>query len=497
MKKLALLIVTAVFVSGLSAQTFTPAKELKEPIKSNAIGVMPKLFPEKKAYEPMGWIYSYSFLGNLLPSSYNLGSKRTTIPLFPDSCLNYVYQYPDSLNEFSISRHSIGCSFDPYSESYDKMFMSGIFPTPNWPAVVTYPYVIDAVNLIGTYFWGEKEGGFNPNSPDTLRLYFTYYKVYERIGVKKEWQALNYISDKNGDTALFSPMITFNPDDPKNSKGNSLRPIATNTFVMDYILQAGDSSRVWDSIVDNEGKMDTMTFYSFKSYEITLPNGGFEVPAGAVVSCIAKFIPGFQYHVGDTLEYANVKPDNTLDGDLHRYHNMFSLIVFNEDSKHAKAFCDPYGYNTSFFEHKYTHYQMWLGSDGKPNTLYNSMYYPTHQLTWYMQYHFGYDSLAAVEVCDSAIWHQQHPDTTGPGVKEANSIIESIYPNPASDYVVVSLKNNDQAAIRIVNVMGQVMKTVYTTEEKNRISTKDLSAGIYFLSVEQNGKRYSTKLTIR
>ena len=114
-----------------------------------------------------------------------------------------------------------------------------------------------------------------------------------------------------------------------------------------------------------------------------------------------------------------------------------------------------------------------------------------------MQYHFVYDSLAAVEVCDSAIWHQQHPDTTGPGVKEANSIIESIYPNPASDYVVVSLKNNDQAAIRIVNVMGQVMKTVYTTEEKNRISTKDLSAGIYFLSVEQNGKRYSTKLTIR
>ncbi|MBO7465521.1 MAG: T9SS type A sorting domain-containing protein, partial [Bacteroidales bacterium] len=181
----------------------------------------------------------------------------------------------------------------------------------------------------------------------------------------------------------------------------------------------------------------------------------------------------------------------------HRYHNMFSLIVFNEDSKHAKAFCDPYGYNTSFFEHKYTHYQTWTGNDGKPNTLYNSMYYPTHQLTWYMQYHFGYDSLAAVEVCDSAVWRKEHPDTTGPGVKEANSIIESIYPNPASDYVVVSLKNNDQAAIRIVNVMGQVMKTVYTTEEKNRISTKDLSAGIYFLSVEQNGKRYSTKLTIR
>ncbi|MBQ6668179.1 MAG: T9SS type A sorting domain-containing protein, partial [Bacteroidales bacterium] len=51
------------------------------------------------------------------------------------------------------------------------------------------------------------------------------------------------------------------------------------------------------------------------------------------------------------------------------------------------------------------------------------------------------------------------------------------------------------ATIRVINVMGQVMKTIYTTEEKSRISTKDLSAGIYFLSVEQNGRRFTTKFS--
>jgi hypothetical protein len=137
---------------------------------------------------------------------------------------------------------------------------------------------------------------------------------------------------------------------------------------------------------------------------------------------------------------------------------------------------------------------MWQ-SDGKPNTLYNSMYQPTHQMVSFIQYHFAYDSLAAVEVCDSAVWRQQHPDTNS--IIEANSIIKSVYPNPAKDYVVVSLKNNDQTTIRIVNVMGQVIKTVCTNEERNTISTKDLSAGIYFLSVEQKGRRYSTKLTVQ
>ena len=61
--------------------------------------------------------------------------------------------------------------------------------------------------------------------------------------------------------------------------------------------------------------------------------------------------------------------------------------------------------------------------------------------------------------------------------------------------MVVSLKNNDPATIRIINVMGQVMRTVNTNEERNRISTKDLSAGIYFLSMEQNGRRFTTKFS--
>lgn len=487
MRKLALLFVMAVFVSGLSAQNFTPVKSLKENPKSNAIGLMPQMPPMKKAYESVGWLNPVAYLQYLLPSSYDISGKRTSIDIFPDSCVNYVWDKPDGLDEFSIWRHAIGSSFDPYSESFDKVFQAGIFPTPDSPAVVTYPYTIDSVSIVGLYHWGAKDG-YNANSPDTMRLYFTYYKVYERIGIQKEWQALHYTSDVHQDTALFSPIITFDADKMKLSKNGLLKPVATNTVTVDYILQASDTNRYWDSVV--EGK--TVNYYSYKVYKVPVNNSanGFEVPAGAIVSCIVNFVPGYQYSLGDTIVYGKINADNTIDGRLHYNHNTFSVMVYNEDNNHSKAFCDPYGYNSSFFDHKYTHYQMWT-SNGKPNTLYNSMYQPTHQMVSFIQYHFAYDSLGAVEVADSSKFRK--PD----GVNEASQIIESVYPNPAKDYVVVNLKNNDQATIRIVNVMGQVMKSVNTNEERNIISTKDLSAGIYFLSVEQKGRRYSTKLTVQ
>ena len=251
MRKLALLFVMAVFVSGLSAQTFTPGNSLKENPKSNAIGLMPQMPPMKKAYESVGWLNPLAYLQYLMPSSYDINSKRTSMEIFPDSCVNFVWDKPEGLDEFSIWRHAIGSSFDPYSESYDKVFQAGIFPTPDDPAVVTYPYSIDTVTIYGLYHWGAKDG-YNANSPDTLRLYFTYYKVYERIGVKKEWQALNYVSDKNGDTAMFSPMITFDAEKMKLSKNGLLKPVAANTITVDYILQAGDTNRYWDSVIEGQ-----------------------------------------------------------------------------------------------------------------------------------------------------------------------------------------------------------------------------------------------------
>lgn len=489
MKKIVLVSMLMAFVFGMNAQnTFAPAKQLQSGFGKNAIGLMPADQKYSKDYTKEGWLNSASYLNYLLPSSYVLSEHRHSYVLFPDTCMNYVYCFKskgsetfDSTKYYAIWRHAMGISFDPYSESFDKMRLTGIFPTPDYPAVVTYPYRIDSVTVVGTYEWGEKDG-YNAASPDTLRLFVSYFKTYERVGVNSEWRALHYTSDVNKDTMLFAPMVKFDSNEIKQPKSRSLRPKAANTIIFDYVLTESDTNVYWDSLVDNK----TVKYFKYKNYQIALGENGFEVPAGAVVSVIAQFLPGYEYHVGDTMEHANINADNTYNGGITTYHNEFSLLTYDED---GKAFCDPYGYNSAFYDHKNTHYQIWNSKNAGSETgakLYNSMYQPDNGTLPVMYLLLSSDS-SGVDVCDS----------NKVTIANAASAIESVYPNPANDYVTVSLKNSDRAAIRIYNMMGQVMKTVYTNEEKNVISTKDLSAGMYIISVEQNGKRFNTKFSVR
>jgi hypothetical protein len=463
--------------------------------ESGAVYLMPDNIPSMmKSYQNAGWISSEAYMKYLLPSSYNITSKRNAFSLFPDSCLFNCFDKVDTVKRYCTYMHGIGNSFDPYSESYDKMCMSGLLPTPSWPATRTYGYNIDTVIVSGTYYWGEMDR-YNPESPDTLRIFLAYHKVYEQIGNKTEWTNLHWKSDKANDTDLFAPMVKVDTLKVKQSIGSALTPAAENYITIDYLLTANDTTVFWDSAKTNG---DTVRYYKTKAYRIpTTLDGvtkeGFIVPAGAVTSCIVKFIPGYPYQLGDSLEYGKITADNRYLPTFPRHrHNCFDIMAYNESN--TKAFCDPYGFNFNFYEHQKTRYQIWMNNDSTPNTLYNSMYYPNAHILPLLSYHIAIDSSIMVDVCDSLLYKKENPIDTN-SIREANVLIESVYPNPAKDYVTVTLKQSNPATIRVINVMGQVMRTVNTTEERNRISTKDLSAGIYFLSVEQNGKRFTTKFS--
>lgn len=478
MKKFALLTLVMAFAFALNAQTISVEKyPAPTNAKEKAIGVMPSL---QKEMEELGWITHAGYLNYLLPQSYEL--KRTFYTIFPDSCMVNVSNQMGEVESFCTWMHAMGASFDPYSESYDRMFSTGIFPTPDTPSVLTHPYRLDSIMIGGVYYLGENTR--NASNPDTLRVYISYHKVYERIGNRSEWVALHYISDEYMDTALFSPMVNVDTVMVKQSKGSALTPAATNTIAVDYILGAEDTTYYYDSIING----DTTRYFRYTFWTIpTTLNGvtkeGFEVPAGAVVSVIAKFLPGYDYDLGDTLIYGEVDENNYYKTGFPKYKsNIFRILGYYEDVD-TKAFCDPYGYNSNFFEHMYQRYQMW-------NELYNSMYYPSHQHLPMFYYNVKYDSLVTVPVCDSS-------KIVKSGISEVENIIESVYPNPANDYVNVNLKYNNDAVIRIYNIMGQAIKTLYTNKINNNIKIGDLSAGMYIINVEQNGQRFSTKLSIR
>jgi hypothetical protein len=88
-------------------------------------------------------------------------------------------------------------------------------------------------------------------------------------------------------------------------------------------------------------------------------------------------------------------------------------------------------------------------------------------------------------------------DNVYDGVKFSN-----IYPNPATDMVTIdySLKNKDKAYIKVVNILGNVVKTIELSSGSSaaKFNVSDLSEGVYFYSIVVDRKVYKTKkLVIR
>ena len=486
MKKLALFTIAMAFVFGANAQSISgsaKAPNMRLAPQEKAQGIMPATKYVKKTYEPFAWVSSLSYLNYLLPSSYT--PTYTTFTLFPDSCMNNIEEKGGKTERYCTWMNAIGNSFDPYSESFDRMFADGILPSPICHKDEydgTYGYKIDTVTFTGLYYWGLRDG-YNAASPDTLRVYLSYHHVYQWAGRSTEWVALHYVTDTHGDTALFSPLVKVDTNMVKVSKGTAITPRAASCVTIDYILTDKDSTYYWDSIDVNTG--DTTKYYRYTFFEIpTTLNGatenGFEVPAGAVVSCIAKFIPGYDYQLGDTLSYGKVDANDYYEKGYPKYmHNLFRLRGLYERNVN-RPFPDPWGYNANFFEHyQYGRYQM--GN----SALYKSMYYPVDNYLPLIYYYISSDD-QLVKVVDSNACR---------GVAEAKEMIESIYPNPANDMVTISLKNDEPSIINIYNVMGQAVKTIYATEAKTTVNINDLSAGMYIISIEQNGLRFNSKLS--
>jgi hypothetical protein len=66
-----------------------------------------------------------------------------------------------------------------------------------------------------------------------------------------------------------------------------------------------------------------------------------------------------------------------------------------------------------------------------------------------------------------------------------NKII-SIYPNPANDFMTVSLaaEPSDSSTIHIINTLGEIVLTEKATSSNTTLNASNLQNGIYFVKVE-------------
>ena len=81
---------------------------------------------------------------------------------------------------------------------------------------------------------------------------------------------------------------------------------------------------------------------------------------------------------------------------------------------------------------------------------------------------------------------------------EAKDVVYGIYPNPATDYVVVKSSQDVEANISIVNLVGQTVKQFSQSLKmgENTIGI-DLKSGIYFCTISANGYNKTVKFVVK
>ena len=85
-----------------------------------------------------------------------------------------------------------------------------------------------------------------------------------------------------------------------------------------------------------------------------------------------------------------------------------------------------------------------------------------------------------------------------PENNEALDVVYSIYPNPATDYVVVKSSQDVEANISIVNLVGQtVMQFNKSLKMGENTIGIDLKSGIYFCTISANGFNKTIKFVVK
>lgn len=80
--------------------------------------------------------------------------------------------------------------------------------------------------------------------------------------------------------------------------------------------------------------------------------------------------------------------------------------------------------------------------------------------------------------------------------QDINSLI--VYPNPAKDYFTLSINNNNNATINIIDYSGRIIYSTILPKNQNiiKINTNNIEKGVYIINVISGDNTFSKKLVI-
>lgn len=102
----------------------------------------------------------------------------------------------------------------------------------------------------------------------------------------------------------------------------------------------------------------------------------------------------------------------------------------------------------------------------------------------------NYTVSATASVCPGYTWTSVFTQSVSPctGVAQMHneSILVSVYPNPAKSELVVELNNGTSKSIEVIDVTGKVVLSEVSSKDNTVINVGGLNTGIYFVRVQSN-----------
>ena len=81
-------------------------------------------------------------------------------------------------------------------------------------------------------------------------------------------------------------------------------------------------------------------------------------------------------------------------------------------------------------------------------------------------------------------------------VEELASVRVSIYPIPANDYLVIELEGNEQKEISLIDLNGNTIRSMKSSDPRIRWNLDEVSAGIYFVRVKTKSSLSTKRVLI-
>jgi hypothetical protein len=390
--------------------------------------------------------------------------------LFPDSLLsNYIYDIGTVSTSIFKGGYkdqpfaSTGFVFDPYSLDFDQFGLKGLFRDAEG---VGYGYRLDTLWFVMDY---RLPHGYNPNSPDTLRFYISSHNFYNVDSNSREGYYSTFLEGGN----LFTPYIIYaNPFQDEGPYVTTPRVYNNSTIIEDYILTDQDSIDAGKNMI------------GWRKRGFIIENG-FPVSAGALLSVVVKYIPGYTYVNNDTISVITWNLDKTatdtqyVSGSIQN--NYFGIANWTYDTATSESLFDQTGYNGSLHEPQYIRYRDLEGSDKWRRETYHPGYFA--KPVFYMSLSVSGD--------DDTVHISDPPHS----VTQIANLISNIYPNPATTQLTIDLANAGEANAIIYNMLGQEVLQKTLNNMSNRINIATLPPGMYVVKVKQNEKIHTVKMS--